>query len=194
MMLSMQLSSLPFLVVFSIVSTIASPVGESSNQGPNDAENPFDLGTPDESTEQPFLNTINSQSTSQLLATNPNPVTPVLGPTESSWETPQQLTDGSFSVSSADLGTSKSVLDSGPSRQLGAGFQSQPISPSERLNPEKVADIPGLPECEESALAPVCCFGKPRADFFGNYYINDCQWCKNPTSFFPSLFLEIRSM
>lgn len=192
MMLSMQLSSLPFLVVFSIVSTIASPVGESSIPGQNDAspENPFDLGIQDESTKQPPFNTANSQSTSQL-----NPMTPVFGPTESSSETPQQLPDGSFSVSSADLGTSISVLDLSPSQQLDTGFQSQPISPSERLNPEKVAfNLPGVPKCEEPAMEPVCCTGKPRKDPWGDWLIDDCIYCKNPTSFFLSLFLEFRSI
>lgn len=188
MMLSMQLSSLPFLVVFSIVSTIASPVGESSIPGQNDAspENPFDLGIQDESTKQPPLNTVNSQSTSQLLATNLEPMTPVLEPTESSWETPQQLTGGSFSVSSA--------FDLSPSRQLDTGFQSQPISPSERLNPEKVAWIPGEPKCEEDQFEPVCCTGTPYRDLLRNWMIDDCLYCKNPTSFFLSLFFEFRLM
>lgn len=100
----MQLSLLIFLVSFSIKSTIPSPVGDQ-----NDATffgKPL-IDISEEPTEQPGLNTDESQSPSQLLAINSKSETPALNPIENFMET---LPGDSSSISSVNLGTSKSAL------------------------------------------------------------------------------------
>lgn len=181
----MRFSSLPILLVFSIKSTFASPVGDDPNLDQNDAtlvSNPVNL---EQSTNQPSPNNDYPQSTSQLLATKLNPDTSFLEQTEDFVETPQQP----YSDSSANMRTNKSPFASPPSQQPAVSippdtdFHSLPVSPPRGVVPEKVSFRQTEPECTPPWWL-YCCYGDEDYDRFGNRIIHGCFPCKSHLSFF----------
>lgn len=181
----MRFFSLPILLVFSIKSTFATPVGDDSTLDQYDATpilNPVNI---EQSTNQPSPNNDYPQSTSQLLATKLNPDTSFLEQTEDFMETPQQP----YGDSSANIQTNKSPFASPPSQRPAVSilpdidFQSLPVSPSRDVVPEKVSFRQPKPQCPPPWWL-YCCFGDENRDRLGNKIVRGCFPCKSHLSFF----------
>ena len=202
MFLSIQISSLLLLVAFWVISTtVARAVGENLELDQTNADllrKPVSLGISKESTIRSSLNTDRNiyQSIPQFLATSSTPEGNGYKLTDHSLETPQQQPSNPLSISTANLDTTKIALSSPPSQQLGADkvpdadYHTQPITPLKGPVSEDVALFPSfLPSCPDG-LNPVCAFGEPFYDFFGNLYLKDCYWCKHFISFRSCFFLS----
>lgn len=132
------------------------------------------------------------QSIPQPLATSSTPEGNGYELIDHSLETPQQQPSNPLSISTANLDTTISALGSPSSQQLGADkvpdtqYRTQPITPPEGLVPEDVAFFPSCPD----GLDPVCAWGEPFYDFWGNMHLRECYYCKHLVSFGSCFFLS----